>query len=181
MELDGRIRFYLENRALIDEWARLQEEARAQADRYFRTDVLRALQAGASEIDVICSSPDASTLVFSREGWSRDPGRPAAGAAFSWEPGKAAFDQSSCGVWVDDGRDPSRETFMWIRDELSGTEFFRGFRSERPCWPRWKYISDLPTEFWADLNRSTEHIVKTVNEVWNESCDTIDRAIRRKS
>ncbi|MBK9371663.1 MAG: PD-(D/E)XK nuclease family protein [Deltaproteobacteria bacterium] len=104
MQIDARLRFYFENKAVLDEWAALAWEARGAADRFFRTfaDPLRALQEELGPDVHLYTALDGSfpKFVLARTSWGGGVGLPRVGVGLEWSKNGAAFEKAHTGVWV---------------------------------------------------------------------------------
>lgn len=180
VQIDARLRFYFENKHILDEWAALAWEARGAADRFFRTLVepVRELQASLGPdvhlyVDLDGSYPK---LVLARSSWGGGAGVPRVGIALEWSKNGAAFDKACTGVWVcRSPMDTTAAVLARVSKELDAEGLPRESRNQ--WWAMYSYEPTPNGEWWNDLPALKERLVERLRTRWDATAECIDDAL----
>ena len=190
---DPKLRFYLERRALIDEWAQLpQLESRAAAD--FLRSLVADLEQFAHEqgSEVAHHAIDSEELVaLSRSGWRTrvvaddEMVLPQVMVAVVWSTRSVTFagrnSSAYCGLVVPYASDRRvREVVGQALSEMAeATPFARGTVIGQSPWPRYRYEPCTYESYWNDLTPYRSHLVASVEEAWATFAPVVDAALAR--
>lgn len=181
MQIDARLRFYLENKRIIDEWAGLVGEARVAADAFFRTlvDPLHELAARLGEDVAVHAQLDDTPhpkLMLYRQSWLGSGGGFRVGVGLEWARGSAAFDKSYSGVWVNrSSMETSKPLHERVCRRIDARKLPKESRSS--WWPMWSYEPTPPGTWWDDLPALREHLVGRVEARWEALAECVDLAL----
>jgi hypothetical protein len=176
---DPRLRFYLERRALIDEWStlpRLETEKAAQFLLTLEEDLVGVAQGHDAWLHSAAAenSSGVGLLGLWRPQWrsntAAQPESPEVMVALGWTPAKVRFLGASnvpyVGLIVPASTTPSvRDAIrQGLDDTAAGHPAFPG----RPAtlWPRWRWEPCGTPEFWNDLQAYRRQLVAAVEEAW---------------
>ena len=176
-ELDPRLEFYLENKSLIDEWAKLADLEKESADKFFGSlaDGIREVVPELPSDPEFFEGLDGAwrKLLLHRKEWgTNDLGRPIVGVGVGWEE-TSGFSGAYVGVLIDKD-DPRFDRLMEILCEDLPDE--NGKKSG--SWPTRSKVAPVEAEFWKDLNTFADQIVSQVTGLWERSVEVIDQAFQ---
>ena len=176
---DERIKFYLEHRARIREWASLEGEVRKLADRFYcslKGDLDVALGSGRIAGDYVESffheHPDYRGLGLRRHDWpsgSEDPD-----VRLEWHRNRVAFsdgDHLICGV---------RTKLERYRQPFT-EETCPNYPHQNIWWPAFRRVGSPIGRFWEgdNLQEHRDSLVKTIVEAWRDLAPLVDEAVGR--
>lgn len=180
MNIDARLRFYFENKRILDEWAALSVDAKTAANDFFCTLVepVRALGANLGPDVRVHAHVDSAhpKILLLRESWQGENGGIRVGIGLEWNKGSAAFDKSYTGVWVHRGAmEASAPLHARICKELDAEGLPR--ESRTAWWPKWSYEPTPPGEWWLDLDALRTHLVDRIAARWEAMAECVDDAL----
>jgi hypothetical protein len=179
VQIDARLRFYFQNKRILDEWASLAWEAKAAADQFFRglVEPMRELQ-GALGPDVqLYVELDGSypKVLLYRKSWAGGTGGLRAGVGLEWSRNGAAFDKLCTGTWVNRAQmDTTSALHTRICHELD----IHGLpkESRNAWWAAYAYEPTPDGEWWNDLPTFRQRLIGKVHARWDASAKCVDRA-----
>lgn len=185
---DPRLRFYLERKAQIQEWAAIGKEERRAADQFLRSlsnDVEQELAGRGSDLVAFSGKYDGEAQVgVARAPWLGDGHRPRVSASIGWYPGSVTFADASATAWVGlsariDG--DHLHTRRAVHSALNGWDCPDGFKVYAPAdrmWfgARYEPIGDTPD--WDDLSGYRRRLVTSLFEVWDAAVPVFDAVLR---
>ncbi len=179
MQIDARLRFYFENKRILDEWAGLGADARTAADAFFRTLVepMRALASKLGEDVQLHVNLDSAhpKLLLQRASWLGPGGGIRAGIGLEWQKGGATFDKSYTGVWVNrSAMDKSAPLHAAISKAIDARHLPK--ESRTAWWPMWSYQPTPPGEWWLDLPAFREQLIERIASRWDALAPCVDEA-----
>ncbi len=179
--LDDRIRFYLRNRADIDEWARIRDDARAVFNQFMRTlgpHIEERLEDGVR----VGFHDNLPRWVCWREGWpvidTEHNRNPVISVPLEWtarvipdDPAQAPY----LGVLVlldhPDGQ-ALRSTF---RDQVLDVRERGGWHHTRQ-WPVWRRVI-AEGAYWDDLDGYRKRLLDDLATAWATFSPVIQKAV----
>lgn len=178
MQIDARLRFYFENKAVLDEWAALAWEGRGAADRFFRTfaDPLRALQGELGRDVHLYTALDGSfpKFVLAHTSWGGG-GTPRVGVGLEWSKNGAAFEKAHTGVWVNrTNSEGSAPLFKRVCERLDAK---LPKESRTVWWPLYRYEPTPEGEWWNDLPTFKDQLIQRMRTRWETTAPIIDDAV----
>jgi hypothetical protein len=180
VQIDARLRFYFENKRILDEWAALAWEARGAADRFFRTLVepVRELQSTLGTDVHLYTDLEGSypKLVLARASWGGGVGTPRVGVGLEWSKNGAAFDKACTGVWVcRSPMDTTAALYSAVCKELDVEGLPKESRNQ--WWAQYSYEPTPDGEWWNDLPALGEQLVARLRTRWDATAECIDDAL----
>lgn len=182
MRLDPKVVFYLRHREQIDEWLGLQEQAVAEADRFFKS-LAPAFTGMAATLD---GKPAAFVSLDERKPklflhlphWRvRGAEYPRVAIGLEWQSSKARFDQTWAGVWVGEASDTEGGIEHALDVALrSAPNLLDGFQRDKG-WPAWRYEAPPDAEYWNDLPAFGRLLVGSLANHWTRFSTIVDAAV----
>ena len=179
---DARVSFYLENRALIDEWAKLSDEVPKLCRKFMwslRKDFNELASQKGSDISVYAEQSDHPKLFLHREHWvsagdSEFEDRTDVGIGVEWEKNNVDFSLSGSrpyvGVWTNKRTDRGGQ----LREDL---EQLTGEDSSNSNWVRRQYIAPAEEIWWENLDSYREVLLENIAKEWEEYSEAIEKAV----
>lgn len=184
---DDRVAFYLENRDLIEQWARLRSEAVEAAHTFFCSCALDLAELGeslepAAKLCVVTEGSQWSRLLLMRPEWpaSHDCGYTLAGIGIEWRRRKSQFaggSRLSAGLRVDLKKPPGDELTKTLASRLAVYAQTHGFQTYG-YWPYQGRLTPEYDDYWNDLAPFRGIIVDTVRTMWEDTIDIVDEAVQ---
>lgn len=180
VEINARVRFYFENRAILDEWAGLADEARHAAHSFFQSlrDPVEGLARRLGDDVHVYADLEGNfpKLMLFRGSWGTGSGAPKVAVGLEWHKGGAAFDKGYTGVWVDrrDGAGTER-LYTAVCRELDAEGVSKKGRDK--WWPASAYQAVPPGTWWTDLPAFREQLVNRIEAQWELLSACVDDAL----
>ena len=177
---DEPIKFYLEHRARITEWAGLEAEVRKFADRFYgslKDDLDAALRTGQIADDDVESFfreyPDYRGLGLRRPDWPRGDEDP--DVRLQWHRKRVSFsdgDHLICGVRTKSER--YRQLFTPERCPNHPNQ-------DAVWWPAFADVGPPVGRFWEgdNLGEYRDGLVETIVQAWKDLAPLVDEAVAR--
>lgn len=177
------VRFFLQHRAQIEEWAALKSETRQAAHQAMTTVGNRLAENPPAGTEILVGDDgglDARLLY--RPGWRGDDGRPMAAVGIGWDPNKVDFEAgySWIGVWRG-RRDIPDPIVDLLQSSLAESAAALRLTRKAPDWPLYKQASGPSGEFWNDLRPWLKELEDEVRTVWARTADDIERVLHPRS
>lgn len=178
--LDDRVRFYLRNRADIDEWAKLRSEAHVAFDTYFR-----GLE---PDLESLFADTPADVRIAFHEGLPRfvcwldhwpltDSGHPVISVALEWPKGvipDAPDAAPYVGVLVLMNEAPAEALRAAFRQGAVEIRDRDGWKHTK-TWPVWQRVV-AEGEYWDELDDYRSELLLAVQKTWDTFAGLIDQA-----
>ena len=179
---DARVSFYLENRDLIDEWAKISDEVPGLCRKFMwslKEDLKELATQMGSAISVYEERSSYPKLFLYREHWfsagdSKFEGRIDAGIGVEWNKNNVDFGLSGnrpyVGVWTNKRTDRGSQ----LREDLEKTI---GEGSSNSFWVKWERMAPTEEIWWENLDSYREVLVESIDNEWEEYSEAIEEAV----
>ncbi len=177
--IEEPVRFYLEHRARIAEWAGLEAEVRKFADRFYRSledDVDATLRSGQLADDGVESffrsyEGGWRGLGLRRPEWPKEDEDP--DVRLQWHRGRVRFsdgDHLICGV-----RTKVKPYWQVFTQEARP----RYPHQDELWWPAYQNVAPPVGRFWESdkLKEHRDCVVETLRNAWRDLAPLVDRAV----
>ena len=177
---DARVSFYLENRALIDEWAKISDEVPKLCRKFMwslRKDFNELASQKGSDISVYAEQSRYPKLFLHRNHWvsTGNSNGIDVGIGVEWEKSNVDLGRSgSCpyvGVWTYEHTDRGGQ----LREDLE--QPIEGEDSSNSNWVRRQYIAPAEEIWWENLDSYREVLLESIAKEWEEYSEAIEKAV----
>ena len=181
---DEQLRFYLRNKALIDQWAALSRLERAAANDFLAScsqdvqDLATKLGDGIQVHETVNQSAWPHLFLIRPDWWLSEES-PYVGIGLEWDRGKVSFAGAVrvySGVRTELKSDVGKDLRLRLGDRLAAVRRNRNY-SSMPSWPAYHYEPPPDGDYWVDLAPYREQLVEAVRASWLLFAPIVDEAL----